>query len=64
MMNKILKSNGYNVKDDRYTMNDYVKLKEPLKLDEYSLEFNEYEGMGVFSPYSQWSKEQPSQSIG
>jgi hypothetical protein len=63
MMNKILKSNGYNVKDDRYTMNDYVKLKGALRLDEYSLEFNEYEGMGVFSPYSQWSKEQPTQSI-
>lgn len=63
MMNKILKSNGYIVKDDRYSTNDYVKLKEALRLDEYSLEFNEYEGMGVFSPYSNWSKEQPTQSI-
>ena len=63
MMNNILKSNGYNVKDDRYTTNDYVKLKGALRLDEYSLEFNEYEGMGVFSPYSHWNKEQPTQSI-
>ena len=61
MMNNILKSNGY--KDDRYTTNDYVKLKEALRLGEYSLEFNEYEGMGVFSPYSNWNKEQPTQSI-
>lgn len=45
-MNKILKSNGYNVKDDRYTTNDYVKLKGALRLDEYSLEFNEYERNG------------------
>lgn len=63
MMNKILKSNGYVVKDDRYSTNDYVKLKEALRLNEYSLVFNEYEGLGVFSPYAHWNKEQPTKSI-
>ena len=29
--------NGYVVKDDRYSTNDYVKLKEALRLNEYSL---------------------------
>jgi hypothetical protein len=63
MMSKILKSNGYVRKDDKYFTNDYIKLKQALWLDEYSLEFNEYEEMGVFSPYCQWNKEKPTQSI-
>ncbi len=63
MMNAILKSNGYLVKDDKYSTNHYVKLRKPLRLDEYSLKFNEYEELGDFSPFSDWKKEKPTQSI-
>ncbi|SFW42352.1 hypothetical protein SAMN02910409_2229 [Prevotellaceae bacterium HUN156] len=63
MMSKILKSNGVLVKDDRYSTNDYVKLKAAMRLNEYSLEFYEYEEMGVFSPYSLWNNQQPTQSL-
>lgn len=63
MMNTILKSNGVFVKDDRYTTKDYVKLKEALLINDYSIEFNEYEDMGVFSPYSKWDIKNPTKSL-
>lgn len=63
MMSNILKSNGFTVKDDKYTTNQYIRLKAALRLDEYTLEFNEYEELGVFSPFSNWNEKSPTQSI-
>ena len=63
MMCNILKSNCFTVKDDKYTTNHYIKLKVALRLDEYTLEFNEYEELGVFSPFSNWNEQSPTQSI-
>ncbi len=63
MMSNILKSNSFYVKDDKYNTKHYVKLKEALRLTEYTLTFNEYEDLGAFSPYFNWNKEMPSVTI-
>lgn len=63
MMKKILKNNGYCVKDDKYTTKHYYKLKNALRLDEYELQFREYENLGRYSPFSAWESETPTQSL-
>ncbi|MFN4176565.1 hypothetical protein [Phenylobacterium sp.] len=37
-----------------YNTNDYVKLSEPLRLREYTIEFGDYPWLGTFRPYERW----------
>lgn len=63
MMKKILKNNGINLKDKEYTTQQYFQLKEALRLGEYELQFNEFEQLGRFSPFSEWESDRPTQSL-
>ena len=63
MMKKILKNNGIILDDKEYTTKQYFKLKEALRLGEYELQFKEFEHLGIFSPFSKWESERPTQSL-
>jgi hypothetical protein len=58
----ILNGNLIN-KKSRYTTNDYVKLKGPLRLSEWIVRLENYPNLGTFSPYKDWQKGSPTQSI-
>jgi hypothetical protein len=45
------------------TTNDYVKLLQPLYLDEFEIDLPRYPGITQFRPFSGWSTRQPTQSL-
>lgn len=63
MLRNIMKSNGYEKKNDNYSTNDYIKLKEILKIDDYVLSLNFFDSLGSFSPFKEWNKQSPTTSI-
>jgi hypothetical protein len=52
------------VTQDRYTTNDYVKLRAPMKLDEYGVMFPNYPWLPAFKPYDGWNTDKPPCSLG
>jgi hypothetical protein len=47
----------------KYTTNDYVKLKEPLRLSEWTVRLQNYPNLGHFCPYRTWQDSTPTQSL-
>jgi len=62
LMKYTLKQNGKELTDNQYNTNEYVKLLEPMRLNEYQLSFNRH-GLGLFSPFWRWSKDNTTKSI-
>lgn len=56
-MQSILANNGAKPKNKYFEMRDYFNLKDPLKLDEYTLSFYRHGDLGTFSPFSTWEKD-------
>lgn len=50
-------------KKGRYTTKDYVKLKAPLRLSEWTVQLENYPNLGTFSPYKDWQDDSPTQTI-
>lgn len=50
-------------KKDRYTTKDYIKVREPLRLDEWSVELLDYPDLGTFSPFITWQATDPTKSL-
>jgi len=63
MLRNILKSNGYKNANDNYSTNDYIKLKDILKINEYELSLDFFESLGPYSPFKEWDKHNPTTSI-
>lgn len=60
-MRGILRENG--VVKYRYTTNDFVRLLEPMRLGEYSVEFSEMPWLSAFTPFVKWNAEKPTKSL-
>lgn len=60
----ILKANNIRPQSKYPTTNDYVKLKNVLKLSEYEVKFNLYPDLPSFNPFKNWRTQQPTESIG
>lgn len=58
----VLVANG--VTQKCYTTNDYVKLRAPMKLDEYVVKFSNYPWLPAFKPYDLWKTDRPTCSLG
>jgi len=48
---------------DRYTTNDYIKLFDPLRLGEWTVELADYPGYPVLCPFQSWNQSLPTKSI-
>lgn len=59
----ILKANGVEKKDDKYTTQEYIKLKSVLRLDEYSLAFTNLDSINNISPYRNWNSPKTTQTL-
>jgi hypothetical protein len=59
----ILVANSSGGGNTRFTTNDYVKLREVLRLDEYSLGLNNYPVLGSRQPFANWNNSQPTRSL-
>lgn len=55
MMHNVLVRNGYCTDDDHTSTNDYRLLNEAMMLNEYSLFFADYNHLGEFTPFKDWS---------
>lgn len=64
MWRAVLRENSTKYNESyRFTTNDYVLLKRPLRLNEWSLSMCDYPELGEFSPFSDWSKTNPTKSL-
>jgi hypothetical protein len=59
----ILRENEIESISRNYTTKDYVKLKDILFLKSYSVEFRFYPELPAFSPFHDWSIENPTTSL-
>lgn len=59
----VLKDNGY-ASAGHFTTNDYVKLLEPMLLDSYELSLQSYPLVPPFTPFANWDRSNPTQSLG
>lgn len=57
----VLTANSYQAK--RRSTVDYVKLKGPLRLGEYSVQMAHFPEAGRFSPFASWNPQSPTQSL-
>jgi hypothetical protein len=48
---------------ERYTTVDYFRVKEPLRLGEWSVILTDYAHLGVFTPFEKWSEAAPTKSL-
>ena len=55
-MQHVLTDNAVKPIGRYFQMADYYKLKDALRLDEYSLSFYRYGDLEVYSPFSEWEK--------
>ncbi|MBQ9285665.1 MAG: hypothetical protein IJ209_05215 [Bacteroidaceae bacterium] len=55
-MQHILINNAVKPNGKYFQMTDYYKLKEVLRLDEYSLSFYRYGDLEVYSPFNEWEQ--------
>jgi hypothetical protein len=57
----VLVANG--VIKDHFCTADYIKLRDPWKLQEYSVTFPSYPWLDAFRPFANWNRKAPSQSL-
>lgn len=55
MMHNVLVRNEWCKEKDHLTMNHYRILNEAMRLNEYSISFNDYTQLGAFFPFKEWS---------
>ncbi|MDV7143689.1 hypothetical protein R3X27_13465 [Tropicimonas sp. TH_r6] len=60
-MRGVLRANG--VEKDQYRTGDFIRLLEPMRLNEYSVEFSEMPWLGEFRPFEQWCRKAPTKSL-
>jgi hypothetical protein len=48
---------------DRYTTVDYLRLKEPLRLGDWSVILTDYGHLGEFTPFAKWSDTAPTKTL-
>ena len=63
LLKHILKTNGAEKKDDKYTTQDYFKLKATLRLDEYSLILTNLDSINEISPFRNWDTPKTTQTL-
>ena len=59
----ILKANGVEKKGDKYTTQDYFKLKATLRLEEYSLILANLDSIDEISPFCNWDAPDTTQTL-
>jgi hypothetical protein len=61
----VLESNSYKGahKSDRLNTNDYVKLLQAMRLDQYVVNLNFYPWLPTISPFTSWSHRRPTASL-
>lgn len=59
----ILRSNGYRSSGRDFNTNDYVKLLQPLRLNEYSVSLPLYPDCPPMEPFVSWSSLRPTKSL-
>lgn len=59
----ILNANNYSANGNSLHTKDYVKLRRPLKLDEYEIQFKFYPDLPPFKPYEKWQTTKPTKSL-
>ena len=59
----VLMSNGYEGTSDRWKTTDYVKLKRPMKLNEWSVKLSAHPDYGQIKPFEAWDDSRPTQSL-
>ena len=47
-----------------YTTRDYVRVKEPLRLEEWSVSLKDYPNLQAFRPFEGWREDCPTKSLG
>ncbi len=57
----MLVANGISQK--HLSTKDYVKLQEPMKLNQYAVTFPNYPWLEAFKPYEAWSDKDPTRSL-
>ena len=61
----ILVENGYSeAKNDRYSTNDYCKLRDVLKLEAWEVQLTMFRRYGAIAPFRGWDPEKPTESLG
>lgn len=61
---QFLKDNKYKIKPKHiYSTKDYVKCKDILRLNDYSVSLVLHPDLGNFSPFKNWSETNPTQSL-
>jgi len=58
----VLKENSLSTKKNHSTQ-DYVKLKDILKIDKYELRFSYFPWLNTFNPFKNWDKTSPTKSL-
>ncbi|WP_146125643.1 hypothetical protein [Burkholderia ambifaria] len=58
----VLTENAPSIKNPSRT-SDYIKIKEPLRLDEWSVVLSDYPDTESFSPFREWNATSPTQSL-
>lgn len=59
----ILRENEVQPLKNYYTTNDYVRLKNALRLDEFKVSLSHYPWLSPFSPFLDWDVNQPTISL-
>jgi hypothetical protein len=58
----IYKANEVSQKKNYYTT-DYIKLKDPMQLDRYSVKLPLYPDLKSFEPFKKWNSKEPTKSL-
>lgn len=48
---------------ERYSTKDYIRLKDPLKLNEWSVRLKDYPNFPDLEPFAAWNADKPTQSL-
>ena len=59
----IFKANEFNAKTSNYTTKDFVKLKDILHLDKYSVKYPYYPALKPITPFKKWKASNPTTSL-
>jgi hypothetical protein len=60
---RFLEENNYKKNGKTYTTNDYVKIKDILKLNEFEVELPFHRALGTFTPFNSWMSSDPTKSL-
>lgn len=59
----LLRAHNYNVANDRFTTNDYVKVAAPLRLEDYEITLSHYPSLPPIKPFDGWDRSNPTLSL-